>query len=64
MAPDDDDISLLILCKQMENNFLVQMMSILERFVHDQGYRYLTMDGGTTISARQPLIDQYNKVSE
>lgn len=37
------------------------MLSILERFVLEQGYRYLTMDGGTTISARQPLIDQYNK---
>ncbi|RUS74131.1 hypothetical protein EGW08_018111 [Elysia chlorotica] len=37
------------------------MLSILEKFVQEQEYRYLSMDGGTSISARQPLIDQYNK---
>ncbi|XP_005098039.1 DNA excision repair protein ERCC-6 [Aplysia californica] len=36
------------------------MLDILEKFVQDQGYSYLTMDGGTSISARQPLISQYN----
>ncbi|CAL1529397.1 unnamed protein product [Lymnaea stagnalis] len=36
------------------------MLNILEKFAHDQGYTYLTMDGGTSIMARQPLIAQYN----
>ncbi|KAK0043155.1 DNA excision repair protein ERCC-6 [Biomphalaria pfeifferi] len=36
------------------------MLNILEKFVQEQGYSYLIMDGGTSISARQPLITQYN----
>lgn len=39
------------------------MLNILEKFVKDNGYTYLTMDGGVLISARQPLITQYNNVS-
>ncbi|KAH9520099.1 DNA excision repair protein ERCC-6 [Bulinus truncatus] len=36
------------------------MLNVLEKFVQEQGYTYLCMDGGTSISSRQPLISQYN----
>jgi len=38
------------------------MLNILERFVSSQGYSYLRMDGGTSISTRQPLINKFNEV--
>ncbi|GFR85606.1 DNA excision repair protein ERCC-6 [Elysia marginata] len=58
--------ALLRLWKKQDHRVLLftqskTMLCILEKFVQQQGYRYLTMDGGTSISARQPLIDQYNK---
>ncbi|GFO00974.1 DNA excision repair protein ercc-6-like [Plakobranchus ocellatus] len=58
--------ALLRLWKKQDHRVLLftqskTMLNILEKFIQDQGYRYLTMDGGTSISARQPLIDQYNK---
>jgi DNA excision repair protein ERCC-6 len=39
-----------------------QMMNILERFLIKQGYSHLTMDGTTSIAARQGLVDQFNSV--
>ncbi|BFZ02829.1 hypothetical protein BsWGS_05868 [Bradybaena similaris] len=36
------------------------MLNILEKHVQNNGYSYMIMDGGTPISARQPLISQYN----
>ncbi|XP_059174899.1 DNA excision repair protein ERCC-6-like [Physella acuta] len=36
------------------------MLNILEKFAAEKGYSYLIMDGGTAISARQPLISQFN----
>ncbi|CAG5128960.1 unnamed protein product [Candidula unifasciata] len=36
------------------------MLNILEKLAQNKGYTYLVMDGGTPISARQPLISQYN----
>lgn len=41
-----------------------QMLEILEVFVRENGYTYLKMDGTTTIASRQPLISQYNEVSD
>ena len=38
------------------------MLNILERFVSSRGYSYQRMDGGTSISARQPLINKFNQV--
>ena len=37
------------------------MLDILESFVQDRQYTYLRMDGGTSISSRQPLVMQFNK---
>lgn len=38
-----------------------QMLCILEAFVRQSGYTYLKLDGGTSISARQPLINKFNE---
>ena len=38
------------------------MLDILEGFVTSGGYTYRRMDGTTPISARQPLINEFNKV--
>lgn len=38
------------------------MLLIIEKFVNDRGYRYLKMDGGTSIAARQPMITKFNEV--
>lgn len=38
-----------------------QMLCILEAFVRQSGYTYLKLDGGTSISARQPLINKFNQ---
>ena len=38
------------------------MLDILEGFVTDGGYTYRRMDGTTPISARQSLINEFNKV--
>ena len=42
----------------------IQMLDILEMFVRDQKYTYMRMDGGTSIAARQPLINKFNNVSK
>ena len=39
-----------------------QMLNILEQFVQSRDYSYLRMDGGTSISTRQPLVEQFNTV--
>lgn len=38
------------------------MMVVFEEFLSQQGYKYLKMDGSTSISSRQPLIDKFNQV--
>lgn len=40
------------------------MMAIFAKFLRDQGYKFLKMDGSTSISSRQPLIDKFNQVFE
>lgn len=39
------------------------MIKIFETFLTEQNYKYLKMDGTTSISSRQGLIDKFNKVS-
>ena len=39
------------------------MLDIMEGFVQEKRYSYVRMDGGTPISARQPLVQRYNNVS-
>ena len=58
---------LLRLWRQQDHRVLLfsqskQMLDILETYVLSQGYRYLRMDGGTSIGARQPLITKFNQV--
>ncbi|XP_067005938.2 DNA excision repair protein ERCC-6 [Anabrus simplex] len=38
-----------------------QMLAIMEAFVQKQNYKYLKLDGATSISARQPLITKFNQ---
>lgn len=38
------------------------MIEIFEYFLTQQEYKFLKMDGATTISSRQPLIDKFNQV--
>lgn len=38
-----------------------QMLCILENFVKQQSYKYLRMDGSTSIGSRQPLITKFNE---
>ncbi|RZF48893.1 hypothetical protein LSTR_LSTR003273 [Laodelphax striatellus] len=58
--------TLLKLWKKQNHRVLLftqgtQMLCILEAFVKSCGYKYLKLDGGTSISARQPLIDKFNQ---
>lgn len=40
-----------------------QMITILEIFLKQQGYKYLKMDGSTAVTSRQSLINKFNNVS-
>ncbi|XP_022193380.2 LOW QUALITY PROTEIN: DNA excision repair protein ERCC-6 [Nilaparvata lugens] len=58
--------TLLKLWKKQNHRVLLftqgtQMLCILEAFVKSCGYKYLKLDGSTSISARQPLIDKFNQ---
>ncbi|KAG0730219.1 DNA excision repair protein ERCC-6 [Chionoecetes opilio] len=37
-----------------------QMMCILEKYLMDEGYSYLKMNGTTAVASRQPLINKFN----
>lgn len=39
------------------------MIVLFELFLKQQGYKYLKMDGSTSISSRQPLINKFNEDS-
>ena len=58
--------SLLKLWKKQGHRVLLfsqsrKMISILEAYVKDQGYKYLRLDGGTGIGSRQKLITKFNE---
>ncbi|XP_031563807.1 DNA excision repair protein ERCC-6-like [Actinia tenebrosa] len=38
-----------------------QMLNILEMFVKSRGYSYRRMDGSTSVSSRQPLVNKFNQ---
>ncbi|CAN8003300.1 unnamed protein product [Ixodes hexagonus] len=57
--------SLLKLWKKQGHRVLLftqsrQMLLILEKFVQDQGYKYMVMTGSTPIASRQPAINKFN----
>ncbi len=59
--------SLLRLWKRQEHKVLLfsqsrQMLSILDRFLTKEGYRFLRMDGSTNIGSRQGLVQKFNTV--
>lgn len=59
--------SLLKLWKEQNHKVLLfsqsrQMLSIIENFIISEGYNYLRMDGTTSISKRQNIIDNFNNV--
>lgn len=39
------------------------MITIFQNFLQQQGYKYLKMDGSTSVTTRQPLIDKFNQVN-
>lgn len=39
-----------------------QMLTIIEKYVILEGYSYLRMDGNTSISKRQNIINNFNEV--
>ncbi|EFO25268.2 hypothetical protein LOAG_03215 [Loa loa] len=61
--------ALLKLWKQQDQKVLLfsqsrQMLTILEKFVIQEGYEYLRMDGTTPVRSRQLLVEKFNKVDE
>lgn len=38
------------------------MLDILEKYIKNKCYSYMRMDGGTSISSRQPAINKFNAV--
>jgi DNA excision repair protein ERCC-6 len=39
------------------------MLNIFQKFVTEQNYSYLKLEGGTSIGSRQPIINKFNKVT-
>lgn len=44
--------------------YLKQMLDVLETFVKQQDYKYLRLDGNTSIASRQPMIERFNTNSD
>ncbi|XP_025425310.1 DNA excision repair protein ERCC-6-like isoform X2 [Sipha flava] len=41
--------------------FTQSMLNIFQKFVTEQNYSYLKLEGGTSIGSRQPIINKFNK---
>ncbi|RXG72266.1 DNA excision repair protein ERCC-6 [Armadillidium vulgare] len=57
--------SILRLWKKQNHKVLLftqsrQMLCILEKFLTEESYEYLKMDGGTSVGSRQSIIDKFN----
>ncbi|KAL5594658.1 hypothetical protein BROUX41_001574 [Berkeleyomyces rouxiae] len=62
-------ISLLRISKNFGHKTLVfsqslPMLDIIERYLKDEGYAYVRMDGTTSQIERQPMVDRFNKSKE
>jgi len=42
--------------------FRFKMLNIFQKFVIEQNYSYLKLEGSTSIGSRQPIINKFNKV--
>jgi DNA excision repair protein ERCC-6 len=51
----------MIINSEMTHSYF-QMLCILENFVKQNKYKYLRLDGSTSIGSRQPLITKFNEV--
>lgn len=40
-----------------------KMLNIFQKFVTEQNYSYLKLEGTTSIGSRQPIINKFNKVT-
>ena len=38
------------------------MLNIFQKFIIEQNYTYLKLEGSTSIGSRQPIINKFNKV--
>lgn len=39
------------------------MLNIFQKFIIEQNYSYLKLEGSTSIGSRQPIINKFNKVT-
>lgn len=39
------------------------MLNIFQKFIIEQNYSYLKLEGATSIGSRQPIINKFNKVT-
>lgn len=40
------------------------MIAVFEIFLQQQGYKFLKLDGSTSINSRQSIIDRFNQVRQ
>lgn len=39
------------------------MLNIFQKFITEQNYSYLKLEGSTSIGSRQPIINKFNNVT-
>lgn len=54
--------------KKINHSFIyyclfLKMLNIFQKFVIEQNYSYLKLEGTTSIGSRQPIINKFNKVT-
>lgn len=46
----------------LKNICILKMLNIFQKFVTEQNYSYLKLEGTTSIGSRQPIINKFNTV--